>query len=324
VQIDPRMQEEADEELEAWRRQAGVKAPRFAGAGDRLRAWWYGWSLWLLVVGGLLLALIAVVVGVDMARTGRLPWVMSATPAPATRPAAGPTLSVGTPAGTTSPATIASAGAAQATPAPTTIPTVAPTMSPAPATPTLAPPTPTATFDPRAKQGMGEGLREIKAAGAPGVDVGDGGRGDALKQRFLDAMKVWNVDILNGDGSRVDEYFTGELRENALLRLANVQKEKPGDVTQILLVDHRVMDFIQGDGTRYIIYDSQDVRPRWQKRGPDGRLGEIIRDGELSRRCETWTLVPVDGVYKVARRGMVSGTAARGCLPEYRLHLIRG
>ncbi|MCC6630095.1 MAG: hypothetical protein IT340_22170 [Chloroflexi bacterium] len=323
MQIDPRTRNEVGEDGAAGRQPAGGRAPRFAGAGERLGAWWHRWWLWLVVVGGLVLLVLGALLLIEVGRTGRLPWQGSVTP---TAVVASP------PAGTTAPTPVTTATggatlpavAATAVPSPTPPPATAtpvpptPTPRPASATPVPATPTAAATFDPTARQGMGEGLREIKEAGAPGVDVGDGGRGDALKARFLEAMQVIDVDIKNGDGSKIDEYFTGEARDDVLSRLKRNQEQTPGQTTQILKIQHRVMDFIQGDGSKYLIYDSQTRTEQWYKRGADGRLGELVREGESEKTCATWTLALVGDVYKIAREGALSGTAARGCLPEYR------
>lgn len=215
-------------------------------------------------------------------------------------------------------------------PTSTTMPTAAPTAAPAsatvrPASPTTAAtpvpatqPAAAATAAPAATPGEegrylgrdplpagvdltnGPFLQDLKARGARGASVGNGGLGDEIKAAYEAALQVERQALNTGDDSRLRQHFTGEALER-LLRLTARLRADTGKYMTIGTFEPQVMEFIPETTVpgAYEVIDARTQTISTVERLPDGKPGTVVKPGEPERVCHSIIMVKEDGRWKV-------------------------
>jgi hypothetical protein len=234
-------------------------------------------------------------------------------PTPAPLPTTAAAMTPGTSGGPT-----ASPGISQApTITPTAVPTITVAASPTrvPPTPTTTPPTasptPSGTADPARYLGRdplppgvdltnGPFLKDLKARGHPGVNVGDGGLGDEIKAAYLEALKIEEEALNNNDDSRIRDHFTGEALER-LQRLVARGKASTDAYADVIKLEARVMEFVPTTATpgKYEVVDARTQTINMVRKFPDGKPSLIVRQGEPERVCYSVQMLKVEGRWKV-------------------------
>jgi hypothetical protein len=317
MKTDPRAGNDLDERLEADGRRAGSGPSRSSRAGELLGGLWRDWGLRLAFAGGMVAMVALVVGGLVVVRDGRFPWQPRPAPtalatAPATVPAIAPTPAP-TPTGAVAATSPTAAPAlATATLAPVA-PAPSPTASPVRTTPTATGPTP--TLDPQIGLGRhplppgvdlsdGPLLRELAKKSNHVAHADDGKLGSQLVTLFNGATDVDAIDIMRGDDSRLELYFTGRALEERRRWVERVRQDSRPFTTRVV-TEHRVMRTIlgnQGDGENaYLIADAatertERIKPWRQGQGEDI---EVLSVSEPTRKCYTWLVVPVNGTWRL-------------------------
>lgn len=185
-------------------------------------------------------------------------------------------------------APIATAAAAAGRPLP---PPVQSTSGIAPARPPGPRPTPTPEFgrylgrDPLpAGIDLSDGpfLKQLRAQGAPGVSVADGGLGDALKMAYLTAVQAEQEALTTLDAARLPEHFVGPALADLRTRIAGVRDGQ----AQRTIVRHqsRVMAFIPlSSGLTFTLTDAR-TETTWPG-ASDGTASATVGPGETAREC---------------------------------------
>jgi hypothetical protein len=214
-----------------------------------------------------------------------------------------------------------------AVPSPTTAASAPPTPAPAPATPMVAPTTPilaTRTPPPSSPTAQPAGtptegrylgrdplpagvdltngpfLKDLKARGYPGVNVGDGGLGDELKAAYLAALKVEEEALNNNDDSRIRDYFTGEALER-LQRLIDRGKASTDNFADLIKLEPRVMEFIPTTSQAgvYEVVDARTQTISLVRKLPDGQPSPVVKAGEPERVCYSVQMLKEGNRWKV-------------------------
>lgn len=203
-------------------------------------------------------------------------------------------------------------------------PTVPPT--PVPATKPVAGATPTAEgrylgrdpLPPGIDLTNGPVLKELKARGAKGVNVGDGGLGDELKAAYEAALQVERQSLDTNDDGQLRQYFTGEALER-LLRLVARGKADTGKYTTVGVYEPRIMQFMP-ETTVPGVYEVVDARTQTihtVERLPDGKPGKIVKEGQPERVCYSVQMVKEGGRWKVQTEDVETGGVSGGRCPPY-------
>lgn len=234
-------------------------------------------------------------------------------------------------------------------PTSTTMPTAAPTAAPAsatvrPASPTTAPtpvpatqPAAAAAAAPAATPGEegrylgrdplpagvdltnGPFLQDLKARGARGASVGDGGLGDEIKAAYEAALHVERQALNNADDSQLRQHFTGEALDD-LLRRIDRRKNETDRFTSIGVYVPRVMEFIPETTVpgAYEVIDARTITISTAERLPDGQPGKVTKAGEPARACYSVIMAKEDGRWKVQSQDVrQDGPKGHKCPPYW-------
>jgi hypothetical protein len=228
-------------------------------------------------------------------------WTAAAKPAPTSPPPAppatvAPTIPAAAPTPTAAPAASATPRPTIATPAPTTASTIAATPRPTEEGRYLG----RDPLPPGVDLTNGPYLKEMKARGAKGANVGDGGLGDELKAAYLAALKGEEQALNANDPSQVSQFFTGEELERLQ---AAIEKDRTDTRSLMSVVKYEplVMEFMPETAVPgvYEVVDARTETISTARRLPDGKPGEVVKPGEPARVCYSVQLIKVNGRWKV-------------------------
>ncbi|MCC6630399.1 MAG: hypothetical protein IT340_23725, partial [Chloroflexi bacterium] len=149
-------------------------------------------------------------------------------------------------------------------------------------------------------------LQRLQDGGRPGARTDQPGPGPELKERFLAAMAEEDRAFEKLDDSRLPQFFTGEALADLQRQMEREKSDKDG-ITDRVSRTHLVMQFLPKSDGGYQVVNALTERIDRIQRLPDGKYGQVVREGRGQRLCFSWLSVQESGMWKFSQVDRLDG-----------------